>query len=147
MPSRFFSPEWAQAAKEAVNAGPSEEVRAQKLEKFWNWIEEAKQGLDCKLGLAVDGMPEGPDCLLLDLHDGVCTEASLVSRSEAQEEATYLLAGDLDSWREIMSGLDMGKTIMYRKLMLEQGEVLDFFKKAYYWTESLASIQRIPTEF
>ena len=46
-----------------------------------------------------------------------------------------------------MAGFDMGKAVMYRKLLLEKGEVLDFFKSVYYWTESLASIQRIPTAF
>ena len=50
-------------------------------------------------------------------------------------------------WREIMAGFDMGKAVMYRKLLLEKGEVLEFFKSIYYWTESLACIQRVPTEF
>lgn len=146
MALQFFSPEWAEAVRKAVNDGPSAEVRAGKLDKFWDWIEEAKKGLDCTLALAVKGLPAGPDCLLLELHDGVCTEVSLVPRAEGEAKATYLLAGDLDSWREIMGGLDMGKTIMYRKLMLEKGEVLEFFKKAYFWTESLACIQRIPSQ-
>lgn len=146
MAFRFFSAEWAQEAKEAVNAGPSDEVRSRKLDKYWAWIDEAKKGLDCKLALAVRDLPEGPTCVLLELHDGVCSDATVVSRAEAEAQATYLLAGDLDSWREIMGGFDVGKTVMYRKLMLEQGEVLEFFEKAYFWTESLACIQRIPTE-
>ena len=46
-----------------------------------------------------------------------------------------------------MGGFDMGKAVMYRKLLLEKGEVLEFFKSIYFWTESLACVQRIPTTF
>ena len=41
----------------------------------------------------------------------------------------------------------MGRSIMYRKLLLEQGELLVFFRTVYYWTETLACLQRIPTAF
>jgi hypothetical protein len=30
----FFSPDWAEAARAAVNAGPSAEVRAGKIERY-----------------------------------------------------------------------------------------------------------------
>ncbi|MDQ6840718.1 MAG: hypothetical protein M3137_20870 [Actinomycetota bacterium] len=44
------------------------------------------------------------------------------------------------------AGFDPGKTIMYRKLMLEKGETLWFFTAAFFWTELLAAIQSVPTE-
>jgi hypothetical protein len=151
-PIVFFSREWAKAAKDAMNAGPSEEARAKKIERFWEWIEKAKQHVNCQLGLAVRGLPTngrrpGRDCLLLDLERGRCVRARLVPREDAERTATYILSGSGEDWREIMGGFDMGKAVMYRKLMLEKGEVLEFFKSIYYWTESLACIQRIPTEF
>ena len=36
---------------------------------------------------------------------------------------------------------------MYRKLLPEQGDLLVFFRTVYYWTETLACPQRIPTAF
>lgn len=144
----FFSDGWAHAAKEAVNAGPDEEARAKKIERFWEWIEAAKEHVNCQLGLAVSGLTDGDrNCLLLDLEEGRCTAAHLTTREQAEESATYILAGSYADWRDIMNGYDMGKAVMYRKLLLEKGEVLEFFKSIYYWTESLACIQRIPTEF
>jgi hypothetical protein len=148
-PLVFFGREWAQAVKDAVNAGPSPEARAKKIERFWEWIEKAKKHVNCQLALAVDGLPGkgSRDCLLLTLENGRCVRARLGTRDDAEATATYLLAGGYGDWREIMGGFDMGKAVMYRKLLLEKGEVLEFFKSIYYWTESLACIQRIPTEF
>lgn len=144
---QFFSPQWAEAAREAWNAGPSEEVKATKLDKYWSWIEEARERTDGALGLAVDDLPgDGPDCLVLHLEKGLCTRAELRPREQAEPETTYLLTGTYEDWRELMNGYDAGKTIMYRKLRLEHGELLDFFKAAYLWTESLACLQQIPTE-
>jgi len=145
--TRFFSPQWAAEACAAWNAGPSAAVKATKLQKYWDWIEDARQRTDATLGLAVEDLPgAGPDCLLLRLEKGLCTRAELVARSEAAARVTYLLTGTYAAWRDLMSGYDAGKTIMYRKLRLEHGELLDFFKGAYMWTESLACLQTIPTE-
>ncbi len=36
---------------------------------------------------------------------------------------------------------------MYRKLLLEQGNLLEFFKAIYFFVESLALIAKVPTEF
>jgi hypothetical protein len=148
-PLPFWSREWAQAAKAAVNDGPSPEARAKKIERFWEWIDKAKQHVDCQLALAVEGLPGGGarNCLVLDLEHGRCARARLATRDDAEATATYLLTGSYADWREIMAGFDMGKAVMYRKLLLEKGEVLEFFKSVYYWTESLACIQRIPTSF
>jgi hypothetical protein len=146
----FFTREWARAVKDAVNAGPTPEARARKIERFWEWIDQAKQHVNCQLGLAVRGLPASGrrarhDCLLLDLERGRCVRARLVSREDAERTATYVLSGSFADWREIMGGFDMGKAVMYRKLLLEKGAVLEFFKSIYYWTESLACVQRIPT--
>jgi hypothetical protein len=146
----FWSRDWAQAAKDALNAGPSEEIKARKIPRFWEWIDHAKEHVNCQLALAVTGLPAtsgGRDCLLLDLERGRCVRARLATRDDAEAGATYILAGSYRDWREIMGGYDMGKAVMYRKLLLEQGQVLEFFKSIYYWTESLACIQRIPTSF
>ncbi len=144
----FFSPAWAAAAVAELAAGPDEVARAKKIQKFWDWIEKAAEHVDCELGLAVSDLDGGrPNCLLLTLEKGKCTGHRLVPAAEAQRTATYLLEGSLADWREIMGGYDMGRSIMYRKLRLAAGDVLVFFRSAYYWTESLACLQRVPTAF
>jgi putative sterol carrier protein len=73
--------------------------------------------------------------------------AVAVFRCAAENRTTYLLTGTYADWQDLMGGYDAGKTIMYRKLRLAHGELLDFFKGVYMWTESLACMQKIPTEF
>ena len=46
----------------------------------------------------------------------------------------------------MLGGYDVGKMVMYRKLMLVQGDTLMFFTAAFFWTELLAAIQSIPAE-
>ena len=148
MEHQFFSQEWAEAARDAYNAGPSDEARAEKIERYWEWIEDAKQHVNCKLGLAVrDAQDQAADFLLLQLEDGVCTAIESTMRESSEKDADYVLAGSHQDWRDIMGGFDMGKSIMYRKILLEKGEVLDFFKQVYYWKESLACVQTLPTRF
>jgi putative sterol carrier protein len=143
----FLSPEWAQAACAAWNAGPSAEEKATKLQKYWDWIEDAKKHVNCTLGLSVEGFKAGrPDTLLMELVVGRCVAARVVSRAEAEAEtetetgAGYLLVGSYADWQRMLAGYDMGKAVMYRKLRLARGEILDFFKSAYFWKESLACV-------
>ena len=46
----------------------------------------------------------------------------------------------------MLAGYDVGKMVMYRKLMLEKGDTLQFFTAAFYWTELLAAIQSVPVD-
>ena len=144
----FFSSAWADAARTAINEGPDPATVERKLEGFWNWIERAKANVNCTLGLAVRDLPDGGlDAIVLELERGACTGVTLTTRAQAEPRCTYLLAGDCAAWREVMDGYDMGRSIMYRKLLLEQGDLLVFFRTVYYWTETLACLQRIPTAF
>ena len=145
---RFFSAEWAQAVRTVINEGPDQATIERKLEGFWKWIERAKNNVNCTLGLAVRDLPGGGrDAIVLELERGVCTDVTLTTRQEAERRSTYLLAGDYAAWQEVVGGFDLGRSIMYRKLLLEQGDLLLFFRTAYYWTETLACLQRIPTAF
>jgi hypothetical protein len=36
---------------------------------------------------------------------------------------------------------------MYRKLLLEEGDLLEFFKAIYFFVECLALISTVPTSF
>lgn len=140
----FFTQAWADAARAAWNAGPSEETRAAKVAKFWEWIDRAKQGQNCTLGLVCADLDRS---VTLRIEAGDVVEAVAGEAGPAIESATYVLSGSVAGWRDLLEGYDVGRTVMYRKLILTKGEVLDFFKAAYYWTESLACLQQIPTRF
>jgi hypothetical protein len=58
----------------------------------------------------------------------------------------FLLAGAHADWQAMLAGYDVGKMVMYRKLMLEKGDTLQFFMAAFYWTELLAAIQSVPVK-
>jgi hypothetical protein len=44
-------------------------------------------------------------------------------------------------------GYDALRTVMYRKLLLEDGDLLEFFKGIYFFVESLELIAKVPTGF
>jgi hypothetical protein len=101
-----------------------------------------------RLALSVRDMPDGGvgDTLALDFEGGAVTAASVLSRADAEPGAVFLLAGSYADWQEMLAGYDVGKMVMYRKLMLEKGDTLQFFTAAFYWTELLAAIQSIPVD-
>lgn len=144
---QFLSSEWADTCRETINGWPNPEQKASKLQNFWDWIDMVRPFVSGRLALVVRDAPRGgPDSLALDFHEGVITEAAVLPRTEAEQGAVFVLAGDHDDWMAMLSGYDVGKMIMYRKLMLEQGDTLLFFRAAFFWTELLAAIQSIPTE-
>jgi hypothetical protein len=145
--ARFMSEEWAQTLAERINAWPEPEYRATKLEDFWAWIDAVKPGISGKLALSVRDLPGGgPDTLVFAFDAGTITAATVASRADAEAEADFLLAGDYDDWVSMLGGYDVGKTVMYRKLVLEKGETLLFFMAVFFWTEMLAAMQHTPVE-
>lgn len=145
--ARFFSEEWAEEVRAAVDAGPSEEARSAKLPEYWGFIDFVRQTLDCTVALGARGIPGESETryVVLTIAGGKVTDAR-VAGTAGIADVTYVLEGDYPAWVEIMGGFDAGKAIMYRKLLLEKGVVLDFFKGIYFFVESLAVIQQIPTE-
>lgn len=139
----LFSPAWAQACRDAVDRGPSPAARSKKIDRYWTWIDEVRPKITAVWGLAARDL-DGPNCLLLTIEAGALTGAEVVGLDEGRVRATYLQVGDLEAWRQLVDGYDVGKAVMYRRLMLEEGDVLLFFRTAYFWTESLAAIQEIP---
>ncbi|MEW9556194.1 hypothetical protein [Nonomuraea sp. NPDC050783] len=136
---RFFTAEWAEAARAAVDAGPTEQDRAGKLPAYWSWIDRARAGYTARWAL---GVRDSGEYLVLTWKDGHCTDGSIV-RGPAVE-AEYVLAADRDVWRSLREGADPGRVVMYRGLRLEQGDVLAFFRTIYFFVESLAVLARLP---
>ncbi len=145
----FFTPEWARAVRQAVDRGPSEQVRATKLDDYWKWVERVRDGYADSWALGVRDLPPAlggsPSYLLLEWSAGACAKARIVGPDEPVT-ATYVLAGDYAHWRELLNGYDAGRMVMYRRLVLEEGSVLAFFRGAYFFIESLACLATVPAE-
>jgi SCP-2 sterol transfer family len=146
--TRFMTQDWAQECQRVINGSPDEERKASKLQDFWDWIDMIRPFVTGRLALSVRDQPPGGDgdTLVLDFEAGTVTAASVQERGAAEPDAVFLLAGDYADWQAMLDGYDVGKMIMYRKLMLEQGDTLMFFTAAFFWTELLAAIQSIPAE-
>jgi SCP-2 sterol transfer family len=145
---RFMTDDWAQEIRVTFNKWPDAERKASKLQDFWDWIAMIRPFVTGRLALNVRDMPAGaePDTLALDFNEGTITSAGVLSRSDAEADAAFLLSGSYADWIAMLEGYDVGKTVMYRKLMLEKGDTLQFFMAAFYWTELLAAIQSVPAE-
>ena len=151
--ARFMTNQWAQDVREAFNAWPGDQRKASKLQDFWDWINMIRPFVTGRLALSVRDLPpdagaEGADgdTLVLDFDGGAVAAASVTSRAEAQAGAVFVLSGSYADWQDMLAGYDVGKVVMYRKLMLEKGDTLQFFMAAFYWTELLACIQAVPVQ-
>ncbi|HEU5418453.1 MAG TPA: hypothetical protein VFV41_12255 [Streptosporangiaceae bacterium] len=142
----FMTAAWAQGCRAACNAWPSPEYKASKLHDFWDWIDMVRPLVTGRLALTVRDAPPGADgdTLVLDFEGGTVSAAQILSRAEAEPGAVFLLAGDHAAWQDMLAGYDVGKMVMYRRLMLEKGDTLQFFMAAFFWTETLAAIQSVP---
>lgn len=143
----FFSEEWVKAAKDAINAWPPEDYKNEKLFLYWMWMDAAKPHVNATWALGVKGVPpEGRDLYAaFTFEKGMCIDTKHVGAAEAAE-ANFLLRGDYQRWKDMMQGYDVGKSIMYRKLMLD-GDVHGFFRTIYFYSESLIAMTRIPMSF
>jgi hypothetical protein len=146
--ARFMTDAWAQDVRTAFSAWPDEERKASKLGDFWDWIAMIRPFVTGRLALAVRDMPPGADgdTLVLDFEAGSMAAASIAERSSVEAGAVFVLAASYADWVSMLEGYDVGKMIMYRKLMLEKGDTLMFFTAAFFWTELLAVIQSVPAE-
>jgi hypothetical protein len=146
--ARFMTQAWAEDIQRVFNGWPDPDRKASKLQDFWDWIDMISPFVTGRLALTATGLPAGGDgdTLVLDFEAGHVTAASVRERAEASADAVFVLAATYADWLEMLGGYDVGKMVMYRKLMLVQGDTLMFFTAAFFWTELLAAIQSIPVE-
>ncbi|MGH3298819.1 MAG: hypothetical protein ACRDP7_44210, partial [Trebonia sp.] len=50
-------------------------------------------------------------------------------------------------WQALHDGYDPQRTVMYRKILVEEGNVLEFFKGIYFFTECLGIIGNVRSDF
>ena len=142
----FFSQEWAAAVRDALADGPLPQDRAGKLPMYWDFFDKVKAGYEASWALGCRDRPGGPASLYVQWGGGTVTGCR-VTGPEDQPAATYVLGMDYADWRALHDGYDPQRTVMYRKILVEQGEILEFFKVIYFFTECLGVIGQVPVDF
>jgi hypothetical protein len=143
----FFSPEWAAAVQGALAAGPSEQERAGKLALYWDFFDRVKASYASSWALGCRNPPAGqPASLYIQWGGGTVTGCRVTGPGD-QPEATYVLSMDHADWQALHDGYDPQRTVMYRKILVEEGNILEFFKAIYFFTECLAIIGKVPAGF
>jgi hypothetical protein len=147
---RFFSKEWADAVRDALVAGPSEQARAGKLQMYWDFFEMIKAAYPASWALGCRDLPAelGGSLAYLRVQwaDGGVSDCRVTGPDEPLE-ATYVLAMDYADWKALHDGYDAQRTVMYRKILLEDGDLLEFFKTIYFFVECLSVIGSVPAGY
>jgi hypothetical protein len=147
---RFFSKEWADAVRDALVAGPSEQARAGKLQEYWDFFELIKSLYPASWALGCRDLPadlgDSPAYLFIQWNAGAVSDSRIIGPEEPLE-ATYVLAMDYADWKALHDGYDAQRTVMYRKILLEDGDLLEFFKTIYFFVESLSVIGAVAASY
>ncbi len=148
--AKFFSPEWAAAVRDALVAGPLEQVKEGKLQEYWDFFELVKRMYRASWALGCRTLPadlgKGPAYLLVQWGGGTVTECKIIGPDDPLD-ATYVLNMDYADWKALHEGYDAQRTVMYRKVLLEDGNLLEFFKSIYFFVECLAIIGAVPAGY
>jgi hypothetical protein len=139
----FFSKEWADTVRDALTAGPDERLRAAKLQEYWDFFNLIKSMYPASWAL---GCRDLGTYLFIQWSGGEATDCRLIGPDEPLQ-ATYVLGMDYQDWKALHDGYDAQRTVMYRKMLLEEGDLLEFFKGIYFFVESLAVIGTIPARY
>ena len=150
----FFSPEWADGVRDALSAGPAEPVRAGKLQEYWDLFDYIKSVYPASWALGCRELPAepgaesagGPAYLFVQWAGGSVADCRIIGPDEPLE-ATYVLAMEYADWKALHEGYDAQRTVMYRKILLEDGSLLEFFKSIYFFVECLAVIGAVPARY
>jgi hypothetical protein len=144
---KFFSQEWADAVRDALVAGPSEQAKAGKLQEYWDFYELIKSMYPASWALGCRDLPaevgKGPAYLLVQWGGGTVADCKIIGPDDPLD-ATYVLGMDYRDWKALHDGYDAQRTVMYRKVLLEDGSLLEFFKTIYFFVESLAVVGAVP---
>jgi hypothetical protein len=136
----FFSQGWADSVREALEAGPSEQSRAGKLQEYWDFIAYLRSIYPASWAL---GCRELGSYLFIQWAGGSVADCRIVGPGEPLN-AIYVLGMDYADWKALHEGYDAQRTVMYRKIVLEEGELLQFFKAVYFFVEYLNVIGSVP---
>jgi hypothetical protein len=146
----FFGEQWAEVVRDALTAGPSEQARGGKLPMYWDFFEQVKGAYLASWALRCRDLPaglgQGPASLFVQWDHGTVTGCQVI-RAGRPAEASYVLGMDYADWKALHEGYDAQRTVMYRKMLLEDGDLLEFFKGIYFFVECLAVIGAVPARY
>jgi hypothetical protein len=140
----FFSKQWADSVREALAAGPSAQARAGKLQEYWDFVDRIKDEYQASWALGCRDL--GPAYLFVQWAGGAVTDCHVIGPDDPLE-ATYVLGMDYRDWKALHEGHDAQRTVMYRKIVLEDGNLLEFFRGIYFFVECLAVIGAVPADY
>ncbi len=148
----FFSSNWAAQVRDALSAGPTEAGRSGKLTMYWDFFDRVKADYTASWALGCGGLPDGESgWLFIQWGGGAVTECrvTVTGTGETAEvpAADYVLTMDYADWQALHDGYDPQRTVMYRKILVTQGNILEFFKTIYFFTECLGVIGQVPAGF
>jgi putative sterol carrier protein len=134
---KFPSPEWTTAFKKAIDDSPAyKNAGAQWTHGPVALVVKA----DPAIGIADD------IGLWLDLDRGVCKEARIVDRAEA-EKAPFCIAGEYSRWKSVLKKeTDPIKAMMQKKLELK-GQMTIIVKYVNASKELVECATRVPTQY
>jgi hypothetical protein len=140
----FFSKQWADSVRDALTAGPSAEARAGKLQEYWDFFDRIRDAYQASWALGCRDL--GPAYLFIQWGGGTVTDCHVIGPDDPLE-ASYVLGMDYRDWKALHEGYDAQRTVMYRKILLEDGRLLEFFKGIYFFVECLAVIGAVPADY
>jgi putative sterol carrier protein len=131
---KLFSEEWATTYKNVINT--SESYKNSSV----NW-QEGSIALVATQNNEFIGV-------LLELEKGVCLSSKPTTIEEANQLASYIIQGDIQTWKEVLSGsLQPLMGIMRGKLKLIKGSLTRLIPYTKAANELVLCAQNIPTEF
>jgi len=142
----FFSQEWADSVRDALAARPSAQARASKLQEYWDFFDRIRDTYPSSWALGCPDLAGGPAYLFIQWDGGTVTDARIIGPDDPVK-ASYVLGMDYRDWAALHDGYDAQRTVMYRKIMLEDGNLLEFFKGIYFFVECLAIIGAVPAGY
>ena len=117
---------------------------------YWDYFEMVKGMYPASWALGCRSLPAG-------LGEGrpTCSSSGAAARSPTarssgrmtRSTATYVLGMEYADWKALHEGYDAQRTVMYRKILLEDGDLLEFFKTIYFFAECLAVIGGVPADY
>ncbi|MGM1065418.1 hypothetical protein [Saccharothrix sp. Mg75] len=144
---RFLGDEWAEAVRERLDRGPSEETLARKQASYWEWIAATRGAYSHTWALGVEERDGRTTYLHLTWQEGKCAKAEVVAPGEPVS-ADFVIVGTKDTWRRFHAGqLNHQRMVVDKQLRLTHGNVLIFFRAVFFFIESLAAMELVPTSF
>lgn len=144
---QFLSDSWAEAARDRLDRGPSEETIARKQESYWEWIDATRGPYSHTWALGVADSDGSTSYLHLVWREGVCAEARIIAPGQ-EVSADFVIVGTRDTWRRFYAGeLNHQRMVVDKHLRLTHGNILVFFRAVFFFVECLAALELVPTSF